>query len=164
MYDIKVTKSGFKTASVQGQNVEIGKTLTENVAMQVGQIEQTVTVETSGTDLQTMNATIGDVVSGIALESLPAVGRDVSTFAVMQPGVSPDGSVAGTVVDQASFTLDGGQNSNDMDGSMTVYTGSFSNSPGGFAAGSTPSGVIPTPISPDAPATMWFIPWSPAKP
>ena len=49
----------------------------------------------------------------------------------LQPGVSPDGSVAGAVVDQSTFMLDGGQNTNDMDGSMQVYTPSFAGDPTG---------------------------------
>ena len=47
----------------------------------------------------------------------------------MQAGVSPDGSAAGTVVDQAVFLLDGGNNSNDMDGSSGVYNPSFGDDP-----------------------------------
>src|SRR5438105_6898692 len=97
-----------------------------------------------------MNATVGDTVSGIALQSLPSLGRDVSTFITLQPGISPDGSVAGTVVDQSTFMLDGGNNTNDMDGSMSVYTPSFAGDPtgvanqsNGVAAGAT--GVMPTP-------------------
>lgn len=53
------------------------------------------------------------------------------TFIELQPGVSPDGSVAGAVVDQSTFMLDGGNNSSDMDGSMTVYTGGFGGDPTG---------------------------------
>jgi hypothetical protein len=79
----------------------------------------------------------------------------------MQPGVSPDGSVGGTVVDQASFMLDGGNNSNDMDGSGGVHNPSFGDDPSGdlFSnvnnpisganagiAGNQPSGVMPMPI------------------
>ncbi len=87
----------------------------------------------------------------MSLESLPSLGRDVSTFVTLQPGISPDGSVAGAAVDQSSFQLDGGNNSNDMDGSMSVYTPSFSGDPtggianqgAGVAAG--PTGVMPTP-------------------
>src|SRR6185437_6672302 len=150
-YDIKISKQGFQTALVQGQVVQVGKSLTEDVRLPVGAVTQEVTVETTGTELQTLNSTVGNSVSGIALESLPSLGRDVSTFVTLQPGVSPDGSVAGTVVDQSSFQLDGGQNTNDMDGSMSVYTPSFagdptggvSNQSSGVAAG--PTGVIPTP-------------------
>ena len=49
----------------------------------------------------------------------------MSTFLTLQPGISPDGSVAGAAVDQSFFSLDGGKNTNDMDGSMSVYTPSF---------------------------------------
>ena len=100
-----------------------------------------------------MNATVGNEITGVALNSLPSLGRDVSTFITLQPGVNPDGSVAGAVVDQSSFMLDGGNNTNDMDGSMQVYTPSYAgdptggliaNSNGNFAA-SGPTGVMPTP-------------------
>jgi len=46
--------------------------------------------------------------------------------------------------------LDGGQNTNDMDGSMQVYTPSFADDPTGGVVksqiGGSPSGVMPTPI------------------
>ncbi|MBV9074971.1 MAG: carboxypeptidase regulatory-like domain-containing protein, partial [Acidobacteria bacterium] len=149
-YDMRVTKQGFQTAVVQDQVVAVGKSLTEDVKLSVGSVQQEITVETTGTELQTMNATVGNDVRGTLLESLPAVGRDVSTFAVLQPGVSPDGSVAGTQVDQSTFQLDGGQNSSDMDGSQQVYTPSFANDPSGGVVknqiGAPPTGVMPTPI------------------
>src|SRR6202007_1309211 len=55
-------------------------------------------------------------------------------------------SVAGSVVDQSTFMLDGGQNSNDMDGSMNGYTTSFANDPTGGNAGCGATGVMQTPI------------------
>jgi hypothetical protein len=151
VYDIRITKQGFESALIPNQKVEVGKSLTENVKLTVGAVTQEVTVETTGTELQTMNATVGDTVTGIALQSLPSLGRDVSTFVTLQPGISPDGSVAGTVVDQSSFQLDGGNNTNDMDGSMSVYTPTFSGDPTGgianqgFGVAAGPTGVMPTP-------------------
>src|SRR6185312_8258090 len=150
-YDIRVTKQGFQTAIIPNQTVQIASALTEDIKLTVGSVTQEITVETTGTELQTLNATVGNTVSTIALSSLPSLGRDVSTFATLQPAVSPDGSVAGTAVDNSSFQLDGGNNTNDMDGSMSVYTPTFagdptggvSNQSSGVAAG--PTGVIPTP-------------------
>ncbi len=69
-----------------------------------------------------MNATVGNTVTSIALDNLPTIGRDVSTFIELQPGVSAGGDVAGAVNDQSYFSLDGGNNSNDMDGSGGVLT------------------------------------------
>jgi hypothetical protein len=62
-------------------------------------------VQSSGAELQTLNATVGNHVSRLALESLPTIARNTSTFLTLQSGISPDGSVAGTAVDQSSFQL-----------------------------------------------------------
>src|SRR5512146_1896490 len=133
-YSISVVKQGFSASKITNQVVSVGQQLTANVQMQVGQATQEVVVEgTSTATLQTLNATGGNTVVGNQLESLPTLGRDVSTFVTLQPGVSPDGNVAGTVMDQASFSLDGGQNTSDMDGSMTVYTGGFGSDPTGLS-------------------------------
>src|SRR5580698_2494389 len=148
-YDIKFTKSGFSETIIANRVVQVGTSLTENVQMKLGAISQTITVtEAAGAELQTMNATVGNTVTGIALESLPAVGRDATTFLELQPGISPDGSVAGAVVDQSTFLLDGGNNTNDMDGSMGVYTPSYASDPtGGLNTfNGQPTGVMPTPL------------------
>jgi Carboxypeptidase regulatory-like domain len=156
-YTIKFKKPGFSELVVTDATVQVGTQLNENVTMKLGAVSTTVTVtETAGAELQTMNSTVGQTVSGTALDSLPAIGHDVVTFAVLQPGVSPLGSVAGTLMDQSSFTLDGGNNTNDMDGGGQSYTPSFGGDPtggviagGGLRAGNqtggVPSGIMPTP-------------------
>jgi hypothetical protein len=148
-YDLTASKSGFSTAKVSAANVEVGLTSTYDVKMAVGEVSTTVEVQATNVELQTMNATVGNTVSTQAINNLPSLGRDVSTFATLQPGVSPDGSVAGAVVDQSTFQLDGGNNTNDMDGSMNVYTPSYAgDATGGITAamvGAPPTGVMPTP-------------------
>src|SRR6266513_5080026 len=152
-YNLTVNKTGFRLAKFTNQVVSVGTTLTLNVALEVGSVAQIVEVTATNADLQTMNATVGNTVSGVMLSSLPSIGRDASTFVTLQPGVAPDGSVAGAVYDQNSFTLDGGQNTNDMDGSMNIYTPSFAgDTTGGLIgaavtgnAGGGPTGVMPTP-------------------
>lgn len=144
-YNVSVSKTGFRVSKLLDQKVSVGLTLTLNITLQLGSLTETVEVTaTTGAELQTLNATVGNTVSGVALSSLPALGLDVSTFATLQPGVSPSGSVAGAVADQSTFLLDGGQNTNDMDGSMNVYTPSFANDPTGVTGGG-PTGVMPTP-------------------
>jgi hypothetical protein len=161
IYTISATKAGFATSKTERQEVKVGLTLTLNFSLQVGAASEVVEVRSVGAELQTLNSTIGNEVTSEALENLPALGRDTSSFVTMQAGVSPDGSAAGTVVDQAVFSLDGGNNSNDMDGSSGVYNKNFGNDPagglfdnpnnpisGGSAGinGGQPSGVMPTPI------------------
>ncbi len=149
-YELVVSKQGFSSTKTQ-TTVTVGSAMTVNLALQVGGSNVVVEVTAAGNELQTMNATVGNTLTAVALDNLPSLNRDVSTFVELQPGVSPDGSVAGAVVDQSSFMLDGGNNTNDMDGSMSVYTSSFAGDPtGGIsnqsnAVASGPTGVLPTP-------------------
>jgi hypothetical protein len=160
-YNLTISKAGFRVGRILNQNVAVSESRTLDVKLEIGPATETVEVTATNTELQTMNATIGNSVNSSTLQALPSLGRDVSSFVTMQPGVSPDGSVGGTVVDQASFMLDGGNNSNDMDGSGGVYNPSFGDDPSGglFSnvnnpisgaiagiAGNQPSGVMPTPI------------------
>jgi hypothetical protein len=150
-YEVTITKTGFSKVSIPSDVIEVGMVSTNNVVMKIGSESQTVEVQATGVELQTLNATVGSTVNGLALESLPTIARDTSTFLTLQPGISPDGSVAGAVVDQSSFQLDGGENTNDMDGSMSVYTKSFAGDPTGGAANQSygvaagATGVMPTP-------------------
>jgi hypothetical protein len=153
-YDFTVSKQGFRISRLTGQAVSVGSALTLNVTLEVGSVAESVEVTATNAELQTLNATVGNTISGAALDSLPSISRDASTFFTLQPGVSPDGSVAGVAMDQNSFQLDGGQNTNDMDGSMNIYTPSFAGDvTGGLIskevtgnAGGGPTGVMPTPI------------------
>jgi len=159
-YDLTVGKTGFRSGKVAKQEVTVGLTLTLNVKLEVGVATEVVEVQAgAGAELQTLNSTVGTAFSGISLESLPSISRDATTFAMLQPGVTPEGSVAGAVYDQNTFQLDGGQNTNDMDGSMNVYTPSQAGDPSGGitqanftgtggvgVGGGGPTGVMPTPI------------------
>ena len=156
-YELTVAKQGFSTSKAQ-TTVKVGEATTANMTLQIGGANVVVEVTAVGNELQTMNATVGNTITNLTIDNLPSLGRDVSTFIALQPGVSPDGSVAGAVVDQSYFTLDGGNNTNDMDGSMNVYTKSFAGDPTGGVANQNsvgPSeggtgvggatGVLPTP-------------------
>ena len=143
-YSIAASRDGFSVAKIANQAVSVGTQTTANFKLAIGGATTTIEVQSTGSDLQTLNATIGSTVTPLAISALPSLGHDISTFATLQPGVTPDGSVAGTVVDQATFQLDGGNNSSDMDGSMTVYTGAFGGDPTGITGGGA-SGTVPTP-------------------
>src|SRR5215467_680662 len=123
VYGVTLTKQGFHMVKFAKQQVTIGSVLTLNAAMKIGPRKETIEVTVSqGADLQTTNATVGNMIAGVPLESLPSLGRDVCTFVTLQPGVAPDGSVAGANQDQNSYQLDGGNNSSDMDGTQNTYT------------------------------------------
>src|SRR5215470_11181173 len=153
-YTLTISKEGFRATKFSEQQVVVGETRTLDVKLEIGSNTEIVEVVATNTELQTMNATVGNTITGVALNSLPTIQRDVSTFVTLQPGVTPDGSVAGAIYDQNSFQLDGGNNSNDMDGTMNVYTPSGAGDPSGGSVnsyvtgtgGGGPTGVMPTPV------------------
>ncbi len=154
-YNMDVAKQGFSTTKITDQEVKVGVALNVNPTLQVGGTNVVVEVQATGTELQTMNATVGNEVTAVAINNLPSIGRDVNTFIELQPGVGTDGDVAGAVTDQSTFTLDGGNNTNDMDGNGSVYLGTqislIVGDPTGGAANANgqgwgvPAGVMPTP-------------------
>ncbi len=146
-YVVTVAKAGFTTAKLSGQVVDVGQVLTLDVPLVVGSTATTVeVVAAAGAELQTLNATIGSTIRNDSLNLLPNLARDASYLAVLQVGVTPDvGAVAGAALDQNKFQLDGGNNSDDMSGSNTIYTPSNGYA-GTGSSGGTPSGVMPTPV------------------
>ena len=144
-YAISAVMRGFAQDEIPSLTVNVATQTTANFKMVLGAETTTISVEASNTDLQTMNASTGQTVDHVMVDSLPAINRDVSTFVTMQPGVTPGGNVAGTTTDQATFTLDGGSNTSDMDGTQGVYTSSFAGSTTGGFIGSGPGGVMPMP-------------------
>src|SRR5258708_7180150 len=146
-YSLSASMPGFSTTRIDGLVVSVGTQTTANLKITIGQTATTVEVQAANTDLQTMNASTGTTVDPALADSLPAIGRAGATFTTMQPGVTPGGNVAGTTVDQATFQLDGGSNTADMDGTQGVYTSNNVNSSiGGFFGNATgPGGVVPMP-------------------
>ena len=135
VYDVTLAKQGFRMVKLVKQKVTVGLVLTLNGTMKIGSNADVIEVIASpGADLQTNNATLGNTITGVGLESLPSIGRDVFTFATLQPGVTPEGSVAGANFDQNSIMLDGGNNTSDLDGTDNIYTPSFAGDPSGLVS------------------------------
>ncbi len=146
LYDITISKSGFKVYKAAAQKVSVASQLTLDVALEVGALTETVVVTSqAGTELQTANASIGNTISLKDLELLPNLGRDASTLMALQPGVGPLGQVAGAVEDQNTFTIDGGNNTDDMSGDTRGYIVNFTGASGTQTNGMA-SGVVATPI------------------
>ncbi|HEV2859688.1 MAG TPA: carboxypeptidase regulatory-like domain-containing protein [Pyrinomonadaceae bacterium] len=87
-YTITVEKTGFKTARLTGNILEINTPLDVNVPLQAGEVAEVVTVQAGAEQLQTANATIGNVVEHKAIEQLPLNGRNPLNLIAYEPGVT----------------------------------------------------------------------------
>ncbi len=145
-YDIVVSRTGFKLHKAAAQKVSLGTQLTLDVALEVGALTETVVVTSqAGTELQTNNATIGNTIDLKKLELLPNLGRDATSLLSLQPGVTPRGDIAGSYMDQNTFTIDGGNNTDDMAGNTIGYIQNFTGLAGSQTSAMA-SGVVATPI------------------
>src|SRR5439155_2048708 len=114
-YTITVKKQGFKTLQKTNNALEVGIPLTVDLALEVGQVSETVTVQGGTEQLQTANATMGNVVEQKAIEALPLNGRNPLTLLLQEHGVvqrSAGGAGSGVHVNGArdrayNVTIDG---------------------------------------------------------
>jgi hypothetical protein len=116
-YSLTVNMRGFRQALISGLQIEVAKSYSCDVRLEVGNVSETVLVAANGLELQKTDATVGGVVSSRALLYLPSLGRDAVEFLTLQPGTSPEagdadsgnrgGAVTGARTDQSTFTLDG---------------------------------------------------------
>ncbi|HEX6189006.1 MAG TPA: carboxypeptidase regulatory-like domain-containing protein [Pyrinomonadaceae bacterium] len=86
-YTVTVERSGFKKFQKTANELTVNTPLTIDIAMEVGQVTETVTVQGGGEQIQSSNATIGNVVEQKAIEALPLNGRNPLTLILQEPGV-----------------------------------------------------------------------------
>jgi hypothetical protein len=114
-YSVNVEAKGFKTAVLTRNELVVNTPLTVDMALEVGQVNEVVSVEAKSELLQTSNATVGNVVTTKEATELPLNGRNPLTLLVLEPGVvqrSQGGSGSGIHVngsrDRAfNVTIDG---------------------------------------------------------
>ncbi|HJT01797.1 MAG TPA: TonB-dependent receptor [Terriglobales bacterium] len=88
-YRVKVEKQGFKTVVVGPVQLNVQERPSVNITLQVGQVQQEVTVTSLGPQLQTETSDLGQVVTGQRIETLPLNGRNYAQLAQLGAGVVP---------------------------------------------------------------------------
>ena len=118
-YNISCVKTGFRKTSVNTFKVDVAKSYTVNLTLEVGEVQQTVEITaTAGVELQTTNSTVGNVIAGKEMPLLPALTRQANELIRLQPLSVPTGEIAGSRNDQTTITLDGIDISNQNTGGL----------------------------------------------
>jgi hypothetical protein len=86
-YTVSVERQGFKTIQKTGNRLLVDTPLAVDLVLEAGQVSEVVTVQGGAEQLQTSNATIGNVIEQKAIEQLPLNGRNPLTLLVYEPGV-----------------------------------------------------------------------------
>ena len=94
-YDINVQQSGFRPFRETGLVLDVNSALVVDVAMQVGEVKEAVTVTSSAVHVETATTQLGEVISGQEMTSVPLVSRSYTDLLSLQPGVSSTSSGIG---------------------------------------------------------------------
>lgn len=118
-YTLTVTKVNFATLKEDNLQLLVNVPATLNISMQVKGEVSVVEVTSTGVQVNSQDATIGNAFGTSQIEALPFEGRDPTQILSLQPGVtfvgtnvdqdqdSRGGSVSGARSDQTNITLDG---------------------------------------------------------
>src|SRR6266446_3870361 len=90
-YTLAVRLTGYKTYESKGLTVGTQQFITLDVKLDVGRLEESITVTGQSPLIDTSNASTGGALDRQALESLPAPGRNAFLIGVTVPTVMPVG-------------------------------------------------------------------------
>jgi hypothetical protein len=113
-YAVTAELTGFKSARHDQVLLEIGQNRALDMKLEVGRVEETVTVEGTTQYLDTTSASIGTVIQSTQLKSLPLAGRHWAGLMLLAPGAinTGDGThlstrFVGRARDDNNWTFDG---------------------------------------------------------
>jgi hypothetical protein len=95
-YSVTFTLPGFKTVKREGVVLTAGFTATVNVELEVGALEETITVTGATPLVDTQNVQQQKVVSNELLASLPSGSRALSNLITLTPGMTGTADVGGS--------------------------------------------------------------------
>ncbi|MEP6848772.1 MAG: carboxypeptidase-like regulatory domain-containing protein, partial [Acidobacteriota bacterium] len=94
-YVLKVEQSSFKTSLVDNIKLDVQQAARLDVTLEVGQVGETVTIESSEALLNSENATLGTVIENRVVTELPLNGRQYLNLVALSPNVNVLAPAAG---------------------------------------------------------------------
>src|SRR5688572_17662575 len=85
-YSVKVELTGFRTTTQANVTLEARQVARLNFRLAVGAVQETLEVTGSAPILQTETTTVGEVLSGNTVQSLPLNGRNTGQLTLLLPG------------------------------------------------------------------------------
>jgi len=136
-YELRLELAGFRPFVRRGVNLTVGETAVIDFQMEVGAVDQEITVSGEAPLVNTASPALSYLVSEGAIRELPLNGRNYTDLALLQPGV-----IAYPHRDGGSVVAHGlGSSINGQDPRSNVYLldgtpqNDFTNGPAGSAAG-----------------------------
>jgi len=95
-YEVSVSAKGFQTLVQKNITLNVGANQSLNLSLKIGALSQRVEVTEAPPDVQTTTSTISETVDSKTIRELPLNGRDWTSLATLQPGVTSIPNQVGT--------------------------------------------------------------------
>ena len=114
-YQVEAELTGFRRYSQGPVTVQVGQATRVDAMLQVGALNETITVVAAGIAVQTTTSSLGKVIEEQQILELPLSGRNFTSLGLLTPGVTTRGQsttdaayvVHGQRQDSNNFQLDG---------------------------------------------------------
>src|SRR3954466_2024296 len=103
-YDVTLQIDGFKPQKRTGIQVDADSAVQINVALELGEQSETVTVSVNAVRVDTVSTQLGEVVASQTMTSLSLNGRSYTDLLSIQPGVIPTTTIQSNSVIMAGVT------------------------------------------------------------
>src|SRR5262249_6193718 len=97
-YEVRVEQGGFKTQIRSGLVLTVGQQAVVNLALEVGQMAESVTVTGEAPLVNTTSGSVASLVNERTIAELPLNGRNYNNLTLLQAGVTHNRFVGGTDV------------------------------------------------------------------
>lgn len=106
-YTVTVSAPGFSSTSQQNLTVAVGQDVKVNIELKTGAASETVNVTTAPPQLQSDEASVGQVVDGKTIAALPLNGRNFTFLAQLSAGVNTSQADTRGNAASGAFTANG---------------------------------------------------------
>ncbi len=147
-YELKISAPGFSTYSRTAIAINVTGNVRGDAVLQVGQNQDTVTVEGSSIVLDIASTQMGEVLNHSTVEALPLNGRSFSDLLALQAGVAPVSTMTSSTVQglgQSVFSPSGDLNPGalSINGQRESANGYIVNGANAEENGSLTAAIIP---------------------
>src|SRR5579885_727153 len=106
-YEVRAAANGFRSVLRSGVTLQIGQTAVVDFTLEVGQVNETVSVNEAAPVIESANATIGEVIQNQEVLALPLNGRSYTQLAALVPQVVFGGVAVGTTAQSNNIGTNG---------------------------------------------------------
>ncbi len=108
-YEVTVTKTGFRTFTARNIPLALNQIYNLPVALEVGEVTQSVQVEANPTQVETTTTQLGTIIDAKQIVDLPLLGRNWTTLQQLVPGVVGGSDRFGTQSTPGNYATNGSE-------------------------------------------------------